>query len=895
MYSKYTQYPVYLFLLILGLVTSFGCSTKKNGWAHRTYHNTTSRYNGYFNAKEIIRTKVAAHEIALEDDYNYLLPVFEYGTNEDRQPLFSDMETAITKAEKMIKRHSIEIRGKQYVKWIDNCYFVIGQAHFYKGEYDKAKQFFNYVSKKFKDEDSQSKALLYLIRVYLEEEDFERAENLLRKAETLQLDKHELADLRLIYADMYIRQKNYKLAIPELSTAVPLIRKKRHRVRIVYLLGQLYKQEGENGRSTEMFAQVIKMHPDYKMTFYAKIQMAMAYNGQPGGKEEVRKQLLKMLADEKYIEFRDQIYYALAEMEFQDGNVEETLDLLTKSTEVSVSNDQQKARSFLRKGEIYFDRLKYEAAQTNYDSCVAFLSPDYPDYDEVIKIAENLNDLVTQIRIINHEDSVQMVAKMSPAEREAHIEKLIEVRKEEEEEKRRQEQLKAELEEGGGFAGNGFGGPGGPGGGPRVPGVGGGNQWYFYNPSARGLGAAEFKKVWGSRKNEDNWRRSNKNTVSFEDGGFADEEDGGVLIDENGDTIKVSKDWQDPSFYLKDLPLSDEKLLASNDRMLTAYYKLANVYWDQLEDNLKTIETLEKMNERFNPNEHQLAAYYSLYRLHGTEDHTTEEDFYKNKILSEYPETDYAKLIRDPEYFKKENQSNQDVVILYERVYNYYQKGLYVYTIQQCDEGLAKYGDSELAPNFKLLKVMSMGQTEGKEKMVSELTKLKSEYKDHEVGEKAGEILVQLEVAALEAKEREAREAAEAERKARGEEFPFSYEPDGQHNCIILISSKAGKTSIMKNRISSFNSTVFRSAKLKTSSVLFSDELQMVTIKSFKNADEVKRYVEAFNNEKKKLKGVNDKGFDVFGISYNNYAIFYKEKDVELYKEFYNLNYNQSK
>ena len=389
MFFKNTQYPVYAILFIVGLIFVNGCSTKKNGWAHRTYHNTTSRYNGYFNAKEIIRTKVAAYEIAKEDDYNFLLPVFEYGTDEERQVLFADMETAIEKAEKMIKRHSIEIRGKQYVRWIDNCYFVIGQAHFYKGDLPKAKQFFNFVSKKFKEEDSQSQALLYLIRVYIEEENYERAEKLLRKAETLPLEKKQLAHLKLIYADMFMRQKNYKLAIPELQAAIPLLKKKRNRVRIAYLLGQLYKQEGDFNQSTLMFAKVLKMRPDYKTTFYAKIQMAMSYNGQPGGKEEVRKQLLKMLGDEKYIEFRDQIYYALAEMEFQDGNVDETLDLLTKSTEVSVSNDQQKALSFLRKGEIYFDRLSYENAQLNYDSCVAFLSTGFERYDEVIKITES--------------------------------------------------------------------------------------------------------------------------------------------------------------------------------------------------------------------------------------------------------------------------------------------------------------------------------------------------------------------------------------------------------------------------------------------------------------------------------------------------------------------------
>lgn len=879
------QYSLYIAAIIGGLFFTYGCSTKKNGWAHRTYHNTTTRYNGYFNAKEIIRTKVAAFEISREDNYSLLLPVFEFGTNEERQSLFPDMETAIEKATKMISRHSIEIRGKQYVRWIDNCYYVIGQAHFYKGEMDKAKEMFNYVSKKFKDEDTKNLAMLYLVRVYLDEKNFERAENLLRLAESQPMEKKELAMLRLVYADMFIRQKNYKLAIPELKQAVPLIRKKRHRVRIVYLLGQLYKQEGDYAMSTQMFEQVVKMHPDYKMTFYAKIQMAMAYNGQPGGKEEVRKQLLKMLSDEKYTEFKDQIYYALAMMEYQDNDIPETLDLLKKSTEVSVSNDQQKALSFLKMGEIHFDNLEYENAQVNYDSCVQFLSPEYQDYEEVIKLRENLNDLVEQITIINHQDSLQRLAKMSPKERLKAIEDEIDRRKEEEEEKRRQKQLQKQLEEGGGFPTSAIG--GGPGGigGPGIPGI-GGNQWYFYNASARAQGAGEFKRLWGGRKNEDDWRRSNKNTISIDPDEIADEGSSEYYVDENGDTVKTSQDWHDPSYYMKDIPLKDDQLLASNKKMLNAYYKLANIYWDQMEDNLKTIETLENMNKRFDTNKYQLPSYYSLYRLHGEEDHTTEEDYYRNKILKEYPNTDYAKLIIDPEYFKKENIQNQDVLDHYNTVYGYYNRGFYEYTIESCDKAMVKYADSPIKPKFALLRAMSYGQTGGKAGLIAELQKLQVEYAGHEVAKKASEIMVQLNVA-------EELRKQEAAKKEMEDKFPYKYDPDSKHNFIILLPRKLNNSRVLKSKIQSFNTRYFKSDKLKLSSVLLGDDYQMVTIQSFRSASRVLKYIETFKNAKKVLSGVNNEGYAYFGISYDNYPLFYKEQNVKQYMEFFKLNYAQ--
>ena len=37
-----------------------------------------------------------------------------------------------------------------------------------------------------------------------------------------------------------------------------------------------------------------------------------------------------------------------------------------------------------------------------------------------------------------------------------------------------------------------------------------GGRWYFYNPSTLSFGYSQFVKKWGKRKNEDDWRRSDK-------------------------------------------------------------------------------------------------------------------------------------------------------------------------------------------------------------------------------------------------------------------------------------------------------------------------------------------------------------------------------------------------
>ncbi|MBF4213405.1 hypothetical protein EI533_37775, partial [Pseudomonas donghuensis] len=45
-------------------------------------------------------------------------------------------------------------------------------------------------------------------------------------------------------------------------------------------------------------------------------------------------------------------------------------------------------------------------------------------------------------------------------------------------------------------------------------GFGNSNNWYFYSQSAVAQGKQQFERLWGKRKNIDNWRRSNQTVVA---------------------------------------------------------------------------------------------------------------------------------------------------------------------------------------------------------------------------------------------------------------------------------------------------------------------------------------------------------------------------------------------
>ena len=114
------------------------------------------------NAKMITRTIVSTddNEIAkhakkmgaenYKDDYSFFLPVFPTGDLKKSKKTHSYMDKAIQKGSIVIQRHSMKIKGKEYCKWIDENYLMVGKGYFYKGDFDEAIKTFNFIKNEYK-------------------------------------------------------------------------------------------------------------------------------------------------------------------------------------------------------------------------------------------------------------------------------------------------------------------------------------------------------------------------------------------------------------------------------------------------------------------------------------------------------------------------------------------------------------------------------------------------------------------------------------------------------------------------------------------------------------------------------------------------------------------------
>ena len=363
------------------------------------------------------------------DDYSKILPIYKLGTPENATSVNSYFDKAFTKASKVITKHSIFIKNKEYVRWIPEGYLLVGKSYFYKREYKLAAETFEYIIKTYPQYSTKYSAMLWLARTNNQLKQYEKAESTLdfiaEKMDKTQLPKDADKAFPLVYADYHIKQENYQSAIEYLISGIDKNRKKAVRARLRFILAQIYQKNGNMDEASKLYKKVIKMNPSYVMSFNSKINEAICYTASSGSSKEIKKLLYKMIKDPKNKEYLDQIYFALAEICMKESDTTCAITNYKLSADKSVTNNTQKATSFLKLARLYYSKPEYEQAEAYYDSTMTVLPKDYPDYKNIAALSKVLRSLVKNIRVVEMQDSLQKLSKMTPAEQNKVVEGII--------------------------------------------------------------------------------------------------------------------------------------------------------------------------------------------------------------------------------------------------------------------------------------------------------------------------------------------------------------------------------------------------------------------------------------------------------------------------------------
>ncbi|MGB2289649.1 MAG: hypothetical protein ACPH4E_01375, partial [Schleiferiaceae bacterium] len=215
----------YISLLLAAMVLS-NCSTTKDRWINRQYHETTAHYNAFFNGEEALKEAVGAFEKSEEYDFEALLPIYYWPDEKQAPQMFAKMDRALEKSAKVIKNHSMVFRGEQKNDYVFKAYLLIARARFYKNEWIQCIEATSYMEDQFrgieKAEDEVFWAQLLAAQTHIRMDNAFQAEQILDEIYTKELPKAMLFEAQKTMAALHIQKKSWEQAQQWVESAAEL-------------------------------------------------------------------------------------------------------------------------------------------------------------------------------------------------------------------------------------------------------------------------------------------------------------------------------------------------------------------------------------------------------------------------------------------------------------------------------------------------------------------------------------------------------------------------------------------------------------------------------------------------------------------------------------------------
>ena len=829
-----------------------------------------------------------------KDNYTATLPIYNYPDKTELGPCLSHLDRTIEKSSKAIHKHSMNIKGKEYVRTIDDAYFLMAKAYFYKQDYMQAQRILNYITHTYPKSNILDEASVLLARTQMRQGYFSSADELLETIRYMNEKKNNKKFAVLFNA----AKAEYNLTAPDgdvqeaidyIGNALANKPQRDFRTRLQLILGELYENLGQQAEAQKNFKAVIQKSNNYEMTFCAQMHLAANYDGSESNRNAITKQLNKMLEDKKNENYRDQIYYAFSEIARIDEDEDLRMEYLAKSVSASTENNYQKTFSSITLADLYFEENEYREAQHYYDTAMMSIPKNYPNYEQLQKKSNVLKDLVDKLEEIDLQDSLLRIANLPEGQRNAWVRKMI-ADYTEAERKAAQEEAERMLamQNAASYA--------------NINTTTSNGKWYFYNQSLVTAGKQDFYRRFGSRKLEDNWFISNKTQISFDDMALLNDPSlahDTVDYDEDGNPIpKRETDPKKEAYYLQDLPLTPGAKDTANAIIAKDLYETGFMYQDLLNDTKRACASFEMLLERYPKSEFALPSIFMLYTLYNKTGDPKAES-YKNLILTKYPETDYAKLIQDPNYAQNLIAKAKVLENQYNQVYEDFTNKRWGKVISAADAAIPNCTDETLRSQYAYLRAIAAGQVYNEDTLIVGMTQIVSKYGQQPVAELARIYLSNFSQEQIKRSLGIEENTPESETVQQIIQSPeqekegiFTYTPDEQHYAVLLVKTSELPLQTVKQTLNTFNKTYFSLKKLIVSSFLLDNQRQMITVSKFENSSEAMEYYNILVKSDEFKSDIDNSIIEVYVMSAKNYTSFYNKKDERVnYPAFFQNKY----
>ena len=975
------------------ILTTEACVTKKKrnetSKLGKFYHNTTSLYNGFWNAKEIYRLSMLQLQAANEDDYNKILEVEDFISVNDPKMVKDDMDIIIQKVTTVAQLH-------EPGDYVDDCYVMLAKAQYLKHEFETSEETLEYFQEEFnpsnpygrnfmtkkptgkaaikqkalereekakakeeereakieqrkeeaksrederkermkererakKERDKQRKEAqknrkkgikttppptketptpkveqketpvptvvetkpeesavdeyipepkvpqidrsaypegqLWLAKTYIKRQNYFGSDVILRKLNVAGIEEDVHADIHATYASLYIKQEKYADAIGKLHLAIAAEDDKNLKGRYAFIAGQLSQIQKDYAAAYTYFEQANKYTKSDKMAFMSELAIAKsAILAGTKTREEIALEMKKFLKNDRYLQYHDQIYYTLAEMELAQNNVPTAIDYLKLSALNNTNNTKLKVETYYTIANLYYKAERYLLASNYFDSTLTTLNVNDPRQLEVKRTVESLKDIAYNINVIEYQDTMLYFATLDDNAQKKAITSWL---------KRNNPQL-AQADAA-----------------PKTNNVpkqpetvsifsATSSNFFAYNTKARDKGIEDFRRTWGDRPLQDEWRRSRRSSYT----------------PDTNQPVTASTDKVDEATGEENSPLNDEykKILRDvpnnpvkkqelNDKIISAMFTLGKLYRDKLQNYALSAKTLEGMHTRFGPTQYEIESNYYIFLDYMDMNDMAKANTYKDKIIKKYPDSKYAAILSDPNYFQNNKEKTPEA--FYQSLYRLYEKREYAKVIKGIKDNKESQEHSPFASKIALLNAMCVGSVEGKDAYLAALKEVTQAWPNSPEQAKAREIMRFL------AGDNSIFNSVDI----KDVDKIYSKDEAQQHYVAVVTYAITEPEQVnIKVAISEYNKNNFKAERLQLGDATLNvqENVQIILIKKFENMAKSMEYYNKVIKNIPEFSGRNDIQIDILPISVTNYRKMLSENSTLKYRAFFETYY----
>ena len=687
------------FIILFSAFFIMGCSTKKDTFINRNWHSLNTKDNVLFNGKNALVDGKDALLESFVDNYWEVLPVERIQIKEEivlesdfvKNP---DFERAEEKAAKAIQKHSMNINGREKNPQMDEAFLVLGKSRYFEQRFVPALEAFNYILYKYPNSDKINEAKIWREKTNIRLDNDELAlKNLKRLLKFETLETKDLADANAMMGQVYINLQEKDSAIQKIKIASYYTKSNEERGRYYYIIGQLYNELGYKDSANYAFDKVIDLNrKTYRVYMInAEIEKIKNFDTINGDKTLLLEHLTDLEENRENRPFLDKIYHQKALFHLNEDSLKLAEAYFNKSLRKTTTDKVLNSRNYEILAQLKFDAKKYEIAGAYYDSTLTNLTPKSKKFRQLTKKRANLDDVIKYERIVRTNDSILYVTSLPEDEKRAFYQAYIDSLVAEQEKAKEREEIQNQIR---GLANNNF----------KVqqntfgPQADGG--FYFYNQTTLSYGINEFKRIWGNRVLEDNWRLGNKSVVVRR-----------PIAEVSNDTATIaSADILTVDYYLNQLPTKKEELDTLQSERNFANYQLGIIYKEKFQEYNLAAGKLEGVLKS-SPNKKLIVpSKYNLYKIYELQK-SPKANPLKLNIISEHSDSRYAQILADPDLILKNAEDSPEGY--YKDLFRKFEDQQYEAVIAESDNYITKYNGIPISTKFEMLKASAIGRLKG--------------------------------------------------------------------------------------------------------------------------------------------------------------------------------------